>query len=593
MIKNFREPFYEVSERDQLNEINKQFKELQTRLVSIYKEHVETGDLYQRLKTSDLEIEETKKERQKRLKTLEKKIEELTTKERELLKVSRVLEYQRESIEYKVSSRYTETKNDDEILSDVLEIIKAVTFDDLVEQYGALDLNEWKLADMSDIVCFSYCVSLEVIGLYISYFKETKNTAYLFKTMKCLYDRSLELFPDGFTDQDKKNEYCIFDDKFFKTLTAWNKKQADKKASREYELSILADYRPEINRHILPSNTKITSTMYALGYLGTEPHQMTIDEYLQSNKANDLVTFKGLADDGLQFVFNENVAKKDTVIVSFKNLENARGGGTAPSIVFAMVLEKMTSLGYFVAPGIDTAVTISVKELIEQGDYANWRSAKRALEQAEKTCDELLINFYNKKTKMNVNSKWFSTVGFKDKGTLLLSPNKDINWKLVGMHFAIYPIYLYKLKTHAYKLAYYVFTQARINKPIDKNGDITFRLSLTSVGRELGLPSVETIKNFKYKQNFLDKVITAMKEIEDADTEFYKDHRLVYLKLDHAKNQSPKEIIETGYLVVTIKKGDVTETYQMIRDRQIDLIDSARRKSEKAKRKAREQSEQT
>ena len=160
---------------------------------------------------------------------------------------------------------------------------------------------------------------------------------------------------------------------------------------------------------------------------------------------------------------------------------------------------------------------------------------------------------------------------------------------MVGKHFAIYPIYLYKLKTHAYKLAYYIFTQARINKPLNKDGDIVFKLKLTTIGHELGLPSVESIKNFKYKQNYLDKIITAMKEIEDADKESYKDRRLVFLKLDHKKDLSPREIIETSNLVVTIKKGDITETYQAIRDKKVDLIEAQRRKSEKKRRETADQ----
>ena len=59
--------------------------------------------------------------------------------------------------------------------------------------------------------------------------------------MKSIYDRTLVFFPDGFTDQDKKSDYCIFDDQFFKTLTAWNEKQADKKALQKYELDILPE----------------------------------------------------------------------------------------------------------------------------------------------------------------------------------------------------------------------------------------------------------------------------------------------------------------------------------------------------------------
>lgn len=604
-IENIIHQYYEDSELQRINELFEQLDQL-------FKESDELGssddymEKFRCLKDSDLEIGETIRERYKRLKLFYDEFIEYGKKTQDIAKKIRSTKYEIDSIRLKAYARYTQDRTDEEILQDALDLINKAEpgFDETAEPEDSniyhflinenldLDLLHDEIkpkTNPSRIVQFSSVLGQRVVNWYLDYFKETKNTSSFFKIMKAIYDRTLVFYPDGFTDQDKKSEFFIFDDQFFKALDAWNKKQADKKASQDYELSILANYRPEMNRHILPSNTKISSTMYALGYIGTEPHQMSIEEYLGSNKVNDLVTFKGLDDDGLQFVFNENVANKDTVLVSFKNLENARGGGTAPSIVFAMVLEKMSSLGYFVAPKIDTSVSISVKELIESGDYANWRSAKRALEQALKTCDELLVNFSNKKTGMDVNVSWFSSIGWKDKGTLSLRPNPDINWRLVGKHFAIYPIYLYKLKTHAYKLAYYIFTQARINKPINKDGDIEFKLKLTTIGHELGLPSVETIKNFKYKQNFLDKIITAMKEIEDADKEHYKDRRLVFLKLDHKKDLSPREIIETSNLVVTIKKGDVTETYQAIRDKKVDIIESKKRKAEKRKRETKNQ----
>ena len=608
-VLQFLSQYYDDTDRQRINELLDQLNKIDLELSSIHSADIlgEISDNLKRLKESGLEIGETKAERRQRLDQMRQKFIETAEKEQGLYRQIKSIKYEFDSIRLIAYSRYTKAKKDSEILQDCLDIInkfelnevnspdeiKPFDYQFFVDDEDEFDLfvdeKEKAMKTPSPIVQFSFTIGQKAVNWFLDYFRETKNTRSFFEIMKAIYDRTLVFFPDGFTDQDKESEFFIFDDQFFKTLDAWNQKQADKKASQEYELSILANYRPEINRHILPSNTKISSTMFALGTIGTEPHQMSIEEYLQSNKVNDVVTFKGLADDGLQFVFNENIATKDTVLVSFKNLENARGGGTAPSVVFAMVLEKMTSLGYFVAPKIDTAVTISVKELIESGDYANWRSAKRALEQALKTCDELLVNFSNKKTGMDVNVSWFSSIGWKDKGTLSLRPNPDINWRLVGKHFAIYPIYLYKLKTHAYKLAYYIFTQARINKPLNKDGDIVFNLKLTTICHELGLPSVETVSKSRYKQLILDKIITAMKEIEDTDKEYYQDRRLVFLKLDHTRNLSPREIIETSNLVVTIKKGDITETYQAIRDKKVDIIESKRRKAEKKRRETKDQ----
>lgn len=580
MIKNFREPFYEVSERDQLNELIKQFDDLQKRLVSVYQEHVETRDLYQRLKDSDLEIEETEKERKERITRLENRLEELTNQERDILKSSRIIEYQRESIELKVSSRYTESKNDDEILSDGLEIIKAVTFDDLVERYGALDLNEWKLADMSDIVCFSYCVYLEVVGLYISYFKETKNSPYLFKIMKRLYDRSLELFPGGFTDQDKKNEYCVFDEKFFKGL-----KNIENK---EFEFDLLTNFKKPYDHRVLPSGTSITAYHSALAMVGTESKQITIDELLESQTVNNMVTFHGLDDspNGSKLVFNEKDTKKDNVVLTFKNLDNVLGGGIVVCKIFAKCIEKMNYLGYFKRRGIKESFTISVNDLIEDGVYTQYKPAQRALKTAKRTLEELKVSFSNKQTGLELDIPWFS-IGWKNKSTLIFIPDLRIEWLYVGQHFTIYPKYIYKLGLHAYRLAYYVFTQARINKGTNKQGDIVFRLRLTTISRELGLPNVETLKK-DYRKLILDKITGAVREVLENEQECYGEDSTLELKIESDPNLTAKRIIETGVLVVTIRKSEMTEKYQYLIDSKHDIIETQKRKKAMKKRQEQE-----
>ena len=162
-------------------------------------------------------------------------------------------------------------------------------------------------------------------------------------------------------------------------------------------------------------------------------------------------------------------------------------------------------------------------------------------------------------------------------------PNRDVNWLAVGCHFAIYPPYIFRLNTHAYRLAYYIFTQARIGKAPDKAGNLKFNLSLLTISRELGLPKINSINHYDAKKLILDKIIAAMKELTDTDREYYGKPRLS-LKIGSEKNMSTREIIENGNLSVTIKKGELTEVYQKIRESKVDLIESAKRKKAKKKR---------
>ena len=108
-------------------------------------------------------------------------------------------------------------------------------------------------------------------------------------------------------------------------------------------------------------------------------------------------------------------------------------------------------------------------------------------------------------------------------------------------------------------------------------------MSLVTISRELGLPTVDQVTNFRHKQLILDKIVTAMKELTDTDREYYGESRLA-LKIGSNKNMTPKEVIENANLEVTIKKGELTEVYQKIRESKTDLIESAKRKKAKQKR---------
>ena len=572
MIKTFIDPFFTESDSQELKEITKKIqKPLQDRLLA-FTECSLAVSKYNDLKESPLELGETDQERKKRLDKLYKDAKTLKTRLLAIEKVIFVLKAQAESIETRAFSRYTDQTENAVILKDCLEIIQAFEPDDIKQLDPSFDKDT-----LSPVIKFSNALGRVVVATYCNYFVEIKDNESGFKVLKAVYDRTLDFYPQGFSNDDKKNPDCLFDKAFFKAL----KELKDKQDRLNYEIEVMSAYKPERIGHIIPSSPKITATMSALNTVGTG-YQMSIDDYLKLNQANDYVTFKGM-NGALQFVFNENDAKKDTVVISFKNLETASGGGTAPSKVFMKVFEKMNELGYFHHKVRDQAVTVSVKELIENGSYANKASAKRALENALETLADVTVNFSNKKKGLDIDTRWFSSVGWNDKSSLLFMPNRDVNWLAVGCHFAIYPPYIFRLNTHAYRLAYYIFTQARINKAPEKNGDLKFNLSLVNVGRELGLPRVESIKNFKYKENFLNKVLAAMKELTDTDREYYGKPRLI-LKIDADKDMSPKEIIENGNLAVTIKKGELTEVYQKIRESKVDLIESAKRKKAKQKR---------
>lgn len=574
MIKTFIDPFFTESDGQELKEITKKIqKPLQDRLL-VFTEYSLAVSKYNELKESPLEIEETDQERKKRLDKLYKDAKTLKTRLLAIEKVIFVLKTRSETIETNAFIRYTKQKENSDILKDCFEIIQEFEPDDIKQLDPSFDLE-----NVSPVIKFSNALGRAVVATYCNYFVEIKDNGSSFKVLKAIYNRTLDFYPQGFSNDDKKNPDCLFDKAFFKAL----KEQKKKQDSLEYESTLYSSYEPETIGRLIPSCTRFSATIYALNAVGANK-QMSIDDYLNLNQANDFVTFKGM-NGALQFVFNESDAKKDNIVITFKNLETASGGGTAPSKVFIMVLEKMNELGYFDHKHgtRDEAVTISVKELISSGAYANKTSAKRALENALNTLKEVKVNFRNTIENIDIDSDWFSTIGWNGKSSLLFRPNSDIVWSAVGCHFAIYPPYIYRLNTHAYRLAYYVFTQARINKAPDTSGNLTFKLSLTKIIQELGLPSVNSISNYDVKKLIYDKIRDAMKELTDTDREYYGKTRLT-LDFDCAKNTPTRKILESAYLVITIRKGELTEWLQKVRESKTDLIESAKRKKAKQKR---------
>lgn len=571
MIKTFIEPFFTESDSQELKEITKKIqKPLQDRLLA-FAECSLAVSKYNELKESPLEIEETDQERKKRLDKLYKDAKTLKTRLLAIEKVIFVLKAQAESIETRAFSRYTEQKEDADILKDCLEIIQAFEPDDIKQFDKSFDKDT-----LSPVIKFSNALGRVVVATYCNYFVEIKDNKSGFKILKAVYDRTLDFYPQGFSDDDKKNPDCLFDKAFFKAL----KELKDKQDRLNYEFGVLSPY-DHSNYKIIPSHTSFTKYHTTLGILAAQDKQMTIDDLIESQRTNNLVTFENQGN----VVFNEKVAEKDDLVFQYENLDDVVGGGVVISKAFIMCLEKMNHLGYFKRDNVNHPFTISVNDLKDEMGYCDYKSAQTALKQIKKTLENLKVKLSNKEKGKSISVPWFA-IGWENPGALLFVPDLRIKW-VYFQSFAGYPPYIYKLNTHAYKLAYYIFTLARINKTPKKNGDIVFSLSLVSVAKTLGLPDVDTIKK-DYKKLIFDKIVKAVDEILKKDQAFYKANSNLKIVFKYQNNLTAKDIIKSGSLEITLKKNQTTETYGLIRDTQHEKIEKKARRAAMNKRKAKE-----
>lgn len=571
MIKTFIDPFFTESDGQELKEITKKIqKPLQDRLLA-FTEYSLAVSKYNELKESPLEIGETDQDRKERLEKLYKDAKTLKTRLLAIEKVIFVLKTRSETIETNAFTRYTDQKDNADILKDCFEIIQAFEPDDIKQLDPSFDKDT-----LSPVIKFSNALGRVVVATYCNYFVEIKDNVSGFKILKAVYDRTLDFYPQGFSDDDKKNPDCLFDKAFFKAL----KELKDKQDRLNYEFGVLSPY-DHSNYKIIPSHTSFTKYHTTLGILAAQDKQMTIDDLIESQRTNNLVTFENQGN----VVFNEKVAEKDDLVFQYENLDDVIGGGVVISKAFIMCLEKMNHLGYFKRDNVNHPFTISVNDLKDEMGYCDYKSAQTALKQIKKTLENLKVKLSNKEKGKSISVPWFA-IGWENPGALLFVPDLRIKW-VYFQSFAGYPPYIYKLGTHAYKLAYYIFTLARINKTPKKNGDIVFSLSLVSVAKTLGLPDVDTIKK-DYKKLIFDKIIKAVDEILKKDQAFYKANSNLKIVFKYQNNLTAKEIIKSGSLEITLKKNQTTETYGLIRDAQHEKIEKKARRAAMNKRKAKE-----
>ena len=573
MIKSFIQPFITASERQELNEITEQIKKpVSDRIIAFCDSSLAIAK-YNELKESPLEIGETEQEREKRLGKLYNDAKKARTILLAIEKVVFVLKTQAESIETKAFSRYTDQKENAEILKDCFEIIQAFEPDDIKSFVYDTELDD---ETVSPVIKFSNVLGRIIVGSYCNYFVEIKDNGSGFKILKAVYDRTLDFYPQGFSTDDRKNPDCIFDKAFFKAL----KELKDKQERLTYEFGLLSPY-DHSNYKLIPSHTSFTNYHTTLGILAAQDRQMTFDDLIESQKANNLVTFENQG----KVVFNEKVAEKDDLVFQYEKLDDVIGGGVVVSKAFILCLEKMNHLGYFKRKDVTHPFTISVNDLKDEMGYDDYKSAQTALKQIKKTLENLKVKLTNKEKGKSISIPWFA-IGWDSPGALLFVPDLRIKWTEF-QSFAGYPPYIYKLKTHAYKLAYYIFTLARIGKSPDKKGNIVFSLSLTTVAKTLGLPDVETIKK-DYKKLIYDKINNAVTELIKKDKEYYKNNSNLVIVIKCPNGLTAKEMIKSGTLEITLKKNQTTETYSLIRDTQTVKIEKKARKAAMNKRKANE-----
>ena len=208
----------------------------------------------------------------------------------------------------------------------------------------------------------------------------------------------------------------------------------------------------------------------------------------------------------------ENTQNGSTVIVEIAQADKylSKTNKTFTKVLL-FTLQKMT------AQNFPLEVGFSLQELVELGMYSNTSNAGRAVkaffEQQKLTTLSGTVK-KGKKTVKEEGGVLFYHYKISN-GFVTLSVNENFNFDFIANYFTVFPRFAYALSNNAFSLVRYVFFLARQNTQAIKDKG-TFTISLENIRENLGLPSVDEVKNRKYRQFIIDPIEKAIEETEEA-----------------------------------------------------------------------------
>lgn len=346
---------------------------------------------------------------------------------------------------------------------------------------------------------------------------------------------------------------------------------AEKEALNKGMLEVLSDILedPEIRRE-LEKEAK-AKQLPQLPPLGSVPNGDSINwlyrvvnaskggrlvEENEGNRHEKITTIqKG---DSLKFT-RENKQNGSTLVVEISQADKYLSK-TNKTFTKALLftLQKMT------AQNFPLEVGFSLQELVDLGMYSTTSNANRAIKEFFNQQKQTTLSGTVKKGKKTVSEEGgvlFYHYRIKN-GYVTLSVNENFNMEFIANYFTVFPRFAYALSNNAFSLVRYIFFLARQNtKAIKEKG--TFTISLEAVRENLGLPSVEEVKNRRYRQLIIEPIETAIEEIEKAlETVPEAKEYGFTITLCGTETTSIKEWLQ-GFLEIGLR-GDFAETFVRI-----------------------------
>jgi len=223
--------------------------------------------------------------------------------------------------------------------------------------------------------------------------------------------------------------------------------------------------------------------------------------------------------------------------------------------VLLFTLQKMT------AQNFPLEVGFSLQELVDLGMYSTTSNAGRAVKEFFAQQKLTTLSGIVKKGRETVKEE--GGILFYhyrlENGFVKLSVNENFNMEFIANYFTIFPRFAYALSNNAFSLVRYIFFLARQNtQAIKEKG--TFTISLEAVRENLGLPSVEDVKNRRYRQLIIEPIEKAIEEVEEALLTVPEAKEYGFTITPYGTDTSNIRVWLQGYLEIGLN-GDFAETF--------------------------------
>ena len=218
-------------------------------------------------------------------------------------------------------------------------------------------------------------------------------------------------------------------------------------------------------------------------------------------------------------------------------------------------LQKMTTQSFPLEVGF------SLQELVDLGMYSTTSNAGRAVkaffEQQKLTTLSGTVKKGRKTVKEEGGVLFYH---YKiNNGFVTLSVNENFNLDFIASYFTVFPRFAYALSNNAFSLVRYIFFLARQNTQAIKDKG-TFTISLENIRENLGLPSVDEVKNRKYRQFIIEPIEKAIEETEEALLSVPEAKEYGFTITPVGTETSSIEEWLQGYLEIGLN-GDFAETF--------------------------------